>query len=77
MKKEVKDCFLLAIKDEKKGKKHKGLLIIKPNNKIAEEYISKAKINLQLCDLYKTQGYDYKIPEEWPHLQFIQLISQL
>jgi uncharacterized protein (UPF0332 family) len=65
MTKEVRDCFVLALKDEKKGKKHKGLLIAKPDNKAAEEYIAKAKINLQLCDLYKAQGYDYKIPEEW------------
>ncbi len=65
MEKEVKDCFELAVKDEMKGRKHKGLLITKSDNKIAEEYIAKAKINLQLCDLYKSQGYDYKIPEEW------------
>ncbi|HJX06368.1 MAG TPA: hypothetical protein VJ461_06685 [Candidatus Nanoarchaeia archaeon] len=65
MKKEVRECFVLAMKDEKKGKKHKGLLLVKPSNKVAEEYIAKSKINLQLCDLYKQQGYDYKIPEEW------------
>ncbi len=65
MAKEVRDCFLSAAKDEKKGKKHKGLLITKLSHEIAEEYIAKAKINLQLCDLYKSQGYDYKIPEEW------------
>lgn len=65
MKKEVRDCFVFAKKDEDRGKKHKGLLIAKPDTKTAEEYISKAKINLQLCDLYKSKGYDYKIPEEW------------
>lgn len=63
--KEVKECFESAIKDEKKGKKHKGLLITRPNNKGAEEYLNKAKINLQLCDLYRKQGFEYKIPEEW------------
>ena len=63
--KEVKDCFANAIKDENKGQKHKGLLINKPDDKTAKEYLSKAKINLQLCDLYKEQGFDYKIPEEW------------
>jgi len=36
MKKEIKDCFVGAIKDEKKGKKHKGLLITKLDRKIAE-----------------------------------------
>lgn len=65
MKKEVSDCFVLAAKDEKKDKKHKGLLITKPDNKTAEEYIKKAKVNLQLCDVYKQKGFDYKIPEEW------------
>jgi len=62
---EVKDCFSSAIKDEKKGKKHKGLLITEPDGKIAEEYIKKAKLNLELCDFYKQKGFDYKIPEEW------------
>src|SRR3989344_2039298 len=63
--KEVRDCFVNALKDEKKGQKHKGLLVIRPDDKIAKEYISKAKINLHLCDLYREQGFDYKIPEEW------------
>lgn len=63
--KEVRECFISAIKDEKKGKKHKGLLITKPDNKKAEEYITKAKTNLELCSLYKEKGFDYKIPEEW------------
>jgi len=65
MKKEVRDCFVLAAKDEKKGRKHKGLLITKPDNKTAEGFIQKAKVNLQLCDFYKQKGFDYKIPEEW------------
>lgn len=65
MKKKVKDCFKTAIKDEKKGKKHKGLLITKVDNKIAKEYIDKAKLNLELCDFFKQKGFDYKIPEEW------------
>jgi len=65
MLKEVKDCFVSAEKDEKKGKKHRGLLITKQDNKIAEEYIKKAKLNLELCDFYKQKGFDYKIPEEW------------
>ena len=63
--KKVKDCFIIAIKDEKKGKKHKGLLITPPDDKKAEEYLAKAKTNLELCDLYKEKGFDYKIPEEW------------
>lgn len=63
--KEVKECFKLAVKDEKRGKKHKGLLITKPSDKTAREYLEKAKTNLELCDLYKEKGFDYKIPEEW------------
>lgn len=61
----VRDCFVSAIKDEKKGKKHKGLLIISPDDKKAKEYLTKAKRNLELCDFYKEKGFDYKIPEEW------------
>lgn len=63
--KEVEDCFASALKDENKGQKHKGLLITNQDDKTAKEYLAKAKINLQLCDLYKEQGFDYKIPEEW------------
>lgn len=62
---EVRDCFVSALKDEKKGKKHKGLLISNPDARKAEEYLSKAKRNLELCDFYKEKGFDYKIPEEW------------
>lgn len=62
---EVKDCFVTAIKDEKKGKKHKGLLITNPDDKKAKEYLAKAKRNLELCDFYEEKGFDYKIPEEW------------
>ena len=35
MKKEVRDCFVFAAKDVKKGKKHKGLIIVKSDNKTA------------------------------------------
>ncbi len=63
--KELKDCFKIALKDEERGRKHKGLLITKPNQKEAEEYIAKAKENLELCELYNEKGFDYKLPEEW------------
>jgi uncharacterized protein (UPF0332 family) len=58
-------CFLSAKKDEEKGKKHKGLLLIGRDDRKAEEYVQKTKTNLVLCDLYKKQRLDYKIPEEW------------
>ena len=63
--KEIRDCFFYAIKDEEKGKKHKGLFIVKKDEKVPEDYIKKAKLNLELCDFYKEKGFDYKIPEEW------------
>ena len=58
--KEARDCFVSAIKDEKKGKKHKGLLITQPDDKKAEEYLAKAKMNLELCYFYKEKGFEYK-----------------
>ena len=61
----VHECFSTAKKDEEKGRKHKGLLFVSRDNKRAEEYIQKSKINLGLCELYKKQRLDYKIPEEW------------
>ena len=61
----VKDCFATALKDESKGKKHKGLLFTKPNRKEAEEFIVKAKRNLELCKFCREKGFNYKIPEEW------------
>jgi len=45
--------------------KHRGLLITKPNQPLAEDYISKAKKNLEFCEFYKNQRVDYKLPEEW------------
>ena len=62
---EVRECFKLAIHEEQKGKKHKGLLFLKPDDNKAKAYLEKAKTNLRLCDLFKENGYDYKIPEEW------------
>lgn len=47
------------------GKKHKGLLIVDPSQKKAEEYIDKSRDSLRFCELYKQMGADYKIPEEW------------
>ena len=61
----LRECFESAVKDEKKGKKHKGILIVKLDGKKAEEYIEKAKVNLELCEVYKQKGFDYKISEEW------------
>ena len=63
--KKLRECFKIAEKNEKEGIKHKGLLIRKPNDKEAKEYIQKAKRELELCDFYKEKGFDYKIPEEW------------
>ena len=65
IKSKVRECFLNAKKYENRGKKHKGLLIVEKNDKKAEEYIQKAKTNLEMCDFYKEKKLDYKIPEEW------------
>lgn len=65
MSKEIKECFELAKKEEQKGKKHKGLLIVKPSVDKAKEYLDKARDSLKFCEIYKKVGADYKIPEEW------------
>ncbi len=62
---EVKDCFSAANRDEEKGKKHKGLLVIEKDDKKAIEYLKKAEQNLEICELYKERRLDYKLPEEW------------
>ena len=62
---QARNCFLNALRDEREGKKHKGLLKIIPNIKKAEGYIIKAKKNLELCEIYKEKRFDYKLPEEW------------
>jgi len=64
-KEKVQDCFLSAKKYEESGRKHKGLLVIGRDDKKAEEYVKKAKTNLETCELYKERRLDYKIPEEW------------
>jgi len=65
MSKEIRECFELAKKEEQKGKKHKGLLIVEPSLKKAEEYLDKARDSLRFCEIFKNAGADYKIPEEW------------
>ncbi len=65
LEKSLMECFKEAEKHEKKGRKHKGLLIIRPSGKAVQEYIQKAKMELELCDIYKQKGIDYKIAEEW------------
>ncbi|MEK6948293.1 MAG: hypothetical protein AABX19_03545 [Nanoarchaeota archaeon] len=61
----LKECFSNALKDENKGKKHKGLLKVEVNEEAARDYIKKAKKNLEVCEALKQMGIDYKIPEEW------------
>jgi len=63
--KELKECFKTAKKQEEKGIKHKGLLIIQSDKEESKKYIEKAKQELNLCELYKNGGFDYKLPEEW------------
>ncbi len=61
----IRECFESARKDEEKGKKHKGLLIVEPSLRKSEEYLDKARDSLRFCEIYKKSGSDYKIPEEW------------
>jgi uncharacterized protein (UPF0332 family) len=63
--KDVKACFFTAIKEEEKGKKHKGLLKVEPNIEEAKGYLKKAENNIELCHLMKNRNFDYKLPEEW------------
>ena len=65
MSEEVKECFKIAEKEEKKGKKHKGLLKTDPSIENAKQYLIKAKECLKFCGVYKQLNADYKIPEEW------------
>lgn len=65
LQKELIECFRTAKRDENNGKKHKGLLKIRPNDEEAKIYIQKAKESLELCEIYKERRYDYKIQEEW------------
>ena len=67
---EVRECFKSAEKDEKKGKKHKGLLVVNPSVGDAKQYIEKAKDSLKYCEIYKGRGTDYKIPEEWYYILY-------
>ena len=60
----IRECFESARKDEEKGKKHKGLLIVETSSKKAEEYLDKARDSLRFCEICKSSGSDYKIPEE-------------
>ena len=43
---ELKKCFELAEREEKKGRKHKGLLAVKPDKETAKEAIEKHKGDL-------------------------------
>lgn len=61
----INDCFATALREEQKGMKHKGLLIVKPNREEAKSFIVKAKQNLELCYFIKEKGFEYKLPEEW------------
>ena len=66
----VNDCFSSAKKEEEKGKKHKGLLVVGKDDQKAEEYIKKAKKNLEICEIYKKERLDYMIPEAWFYTQY-------
>ena len=66
----VKECFKSAARDEKKEKKHKGLLVTEPSIENVQHYLRKAKDGLKFCEIYKKEGADYKIPEEWYYILY-------
>lgn len=63
--KRLRECFQKAEADEKEGRKHKGLLLKKPDDEESKKYIQKARESIEFCELCRQKGYDYKIPEEW------------
>ena len=67
---QLKECFKVAKKQEEKGMKHKGLLIIQSDKEESKKYIEKAKQELKLCEIYKNGGFDYKLPEEWFYILY-------
>ncbi len=75
--KELRECFRAARKKEDKGIKHKSLLIVNPNKEEAKQYLDKAKQELILCEMYKTKGFDYKLPEEWFYTLYYCALSIL
>ena len=75
--KELKECFKTARKQEEKAIKHKGLIVVKPNKEEAKQYIEKARQELVLCEIYKTKGFDYKLPEEWFYTLYYCALSIL
>lgn len=61
----LNDCFVTAKKLDDKGKKHKGLLLVRKDQKMSEAYLEKAKVNLMLCPDFKKKRIDYMIEEAW------------
>ncbi len=67
----LRECFKLAKHDEEKGKKHKGLILIKPDDNEAKDYLKKAKDHLEVCSFFKQTGRDYRLPEEWFYCMYL------
>lgn len=63
-KNKVEWCLNKAKKELQEGKKHRGFVKVEADLERAREYLAKARTNLELCDLYKEKGFEYKIPEE-------------
>lgn len=66
----LNDCFVTAKKIDDKGKKHKGLLLVKTDQNVAQAYLEKARVNLMLCDDFKEKRIDYMIEEAWYYTRY-------
>jgi hypothetical protein len=75
--KQLNECFKTAKKLEEKGIKHKGLIIVSRNKDEAKKYLEKARKELKLCEFYKENGFDYKLPEEWFYILYYSALSIL
>jgi uncharacterized protein (UPF0332 family) len=54
---QIKWCLKKAEEELKTNDKHRGLIITKPNIKLARDYINKADHYLAACDILKNHGF--------------------
>jgi hypothetical protein len=77
MLKKIRECFKNALKDDRAGKKHRGLLKTAPDMKTAKGYLEKAGVNLKACEYLRKERMDYKLPEEWYYTKYYCVLALL